>query len=172
MRKLRPDPIPDEDIRLILEAEDDADAYLPLCDVLVTDYSSIFFDFLGTGRPVWVEDAHFHLDYHVRRTALPAPGGDEELRNLVGRVMAQKLDRSKPLWEMWLVEGLEVVSVEHATRLRDLADGSIDYGDEEGWVDCFTEDGVLQLDEAISGREAIRVWMSAPSVIIPAIASR
>ena len=56
--------------------------------------------------PIWVHDSHFHLDYHVRRTALPAPGGDEELRNLVGRVMAQKLDRSKPLWEMWIAEGL------------------------------------------------------------------
>jgi WS/DGAT/MGAT family acyltransferase len=57
-------------------------------------------------RPVWVDDRHFHLGYHVRRTALPSPGGDEELRNLVGRVMAQKLDRSKPLWEMWVAEGV------------------------------------------------------------------
>ena len=62
---------------------------------------------LALGRPVWVDDPHFRLDYHVRRTALPAPGGDQELRNLVGRVMSQQLDRSKPLWEIWLVEGLE-----------------------------------------------------------------
>ena len=61
---------------------------------------------LALARPIWVDDRHFHLDYHVRRTALPAPGGDAELRNLVGRVMAQKLDRSKPLWEMWIAEGL------------------------------------------------------------------
>jgi len=61
---------------------------------------------LALARPIWVDDWHFHLDYHLRRTALPAPGGDEELRNLVGRVMAQKLDRSKPLWETWLAEGL------------------------------------------------------------------
>ena len=61
---------------------------------------------LALARPIWVDDSHFHLDYHVRRTALPAPGGDAELRNLVGRVMAQKLDRSKPLWEMWIAEGL------------------------------------------------------------------
>ncbi len=61
---------------------------------------------LALARPIWVDDRHFQLDYHVRRTALPAPGGDEELRNLVGRVMAQKLDRSKPLWEMWVAEGL------------------------------------------------------------------
>jgi diacylglycerol O-acyltransferase len=62
---------------------------------------------LALGRPTWVDDPHFHLDYHVRRTALPAPGGAEELRNLVGRVMSQQLDRAKPLWEMWVAEGLE-----------------------------------------------------------------
>jgi diacylglycerol O-acyltransferase / wax synthase len=62
---------------------------------------------LGLGRPAWVDDPHFNLDYHVRRTALPAPGGDEELRNLVGRVMSQQLDRAKPLWELWVAEGLD-----------------------------------------------------------------
>jgi diacylglycerol O-acyltransferase / wax synthase len=62
---------------------------------------------LALGRPAWVDDPHFNLDYHVRRTALPAPGGDEELRNLVGRVMSQQLDRAKPLWEMWVAEGLD-----------------------------------------------------------------
>src|SRR5438445_1572774 len=60
----------------------------------------------GLGRPVWVDDPHFNLTYHLRHTALPAPGGNAELRNLVGRVMAQQLDRTKPLWEMWVVEGL------------------------------------------------------------------
>jgi diacylglycerol O-acyltransferase / wax synthase len=59
------------------------------------------------GRPVWVDDPHFNIDYHVRHTALPAPGGEGELRKLVGRVMSQQLDRSKPLWEIWVVEGLE-----------------------------------------------------------------
>ncbi len=59
------------------------------------------------GRPVWADDAYFNLEYHLRHTALPRPGSDEELRNLVGRLMAQKLDRSKPLWEIWIVEGLE-----------------------------------------------------------------
>lgn len=61
---------------------------------------------LSLGRPVWVDDRHFNIDYHVRRTALPAPGGDDELRHLVGRVMSQRLDRSRALWEMWMVEGL------------------------------------------------------------------
>ncbi|MBA2239702.1 MAG: wax ester/triacylglycerol synthase family O-acyltransferase [Solirubrobacterales bacterium] len=61
---------------------------------------------LGGGRPVWVDDPHFNLDYHVRTTALPAPGSDEQLRILAARVFSQRLDRSKPVWEMWLVEGL------------------------------------------------------------------
>jgi WS/DGAT/MGAT family acyltransferase len=59
------------------------------------------------GRPVWVDDTHFNIGYHVRHTALPAPGGDEELRRLVGRIMSQQLDRSKPLWEIWMIDGLE-----------------------------------------------------------------
>jgi WS/DGAT/MGAT family acyltransferase len=62
---------------------------------------------LSLGRPVWVDDPNFNIEYHVRHTALPAPGGDEELRRLMGRVMSQRLDRSKPLWEIWMVEGLE-----------------------------------------------------------------
>jgi diacylglycerol O-acyltransferase / wax synthase len=62
---------------------------------------------LGVGRPVWVDDPDFQLIYHVRQTALPAPGGRDELRNLAGRIFGQLLDRTKPLWEMWLVEGLE-----------------------------------------------------------------
>ena len=62
---------------------------------------------LALGRPTWVDDRHFNLDYHVRRTALPAPGGHTELRNLVGRVMSQQLDRNKPLWELWVAEGLD-----------------------------------------------------------------
>jgi diacylglycerol O-acyltransferase len=59
------------------------------------------------GRPVWVDDPHFNIEYHLRHTALPTPGGEAELRKLVGRVMSQQLDRSKPLWEIWVVEGLE-----------------------------------------------------------------
>ena len=62
---------------------------------------------LELGRPVWVDAQGFNLEYHLRHTALPAPGGEPELRKLVGRVMAQQLDRNKPLWEMWMVEGLE-----------------------------------------------------------------
>lgn len=62
---------------------------------------------LQLGRPVWADDEHFNVEYHVRHTALPPPGGEVELRRLVGRVMSQQLDRSKPLWELWMVEGLD-----------------------------------------------------------------
>jgi WS/DGAT/MGAT family acyltransferase len=62
---------------------------------------------LETGRAVWVDDARFALEYHVRDTALPSPGSDEQLRALVARVHSQALDRAKPLWELWLVSGLE-----------------------------------------------------------------
>jgi WS/DGAT/MGAT family acyltransferase len=58
------------------------------------------------GRPVWIDDATFDIEYHVRHTALPPPGGEEPLKKLAGRVFAQRLDRDRPLWEVWLVEGL------------------------------------------------------------------
>lgn len=59
------------------------------------------------GRPVWVDDPHLNLAYHVRHTSLPPPGSEQQLRNLAARLFSQELDRSKPLWELWLVEGLE-----------------------------------------------------------------
>jgi WS/DGAT/MGAT family acyltransferase len=62
---------------------------------------------LGQGRPRWVDDPHLNLGYHVRKTALPAPGSEDQLRNLAGRVFSQRLDRDKPLWELWVVEGLD-----------------------------------------------------------------
>src|ERR687889_1463046 len=62
---------------------------------------------LGQGRPKWVDDPHLNLRYHVRSTALPEPGSEEQLKALAGRVFSQALDRDKPLWEVWLVEGLD-----------------------------------------------------------------
>ena len=83
------------------------------------------------GLPVWVDDPGFELDYHVRRSALPAPGSDAQLRELVGRLMSRQLDRARPLWEIYLVEGLSddrfaiVTKIHHA-----MVDGlsSIDIG--------------------------------------------
>jgi diacylglycerol O-acyltransferase len=61
----------------------------------------------GQGRPVWVDDPHLNLGYHVRHTSLPEPGSEQQLRVLAARIFSQQLDRSKPLWEIWLVEGLK-----------------------------------------------------------------
>ncbi len=62
---------------------------------------------LEAGRPLWADDVNFNLTYHIRHTGLPEPGGEAQLRRLAGRVFSQQLDRSKPLWELWLVQGLE-----------------------------------------------------------------
>ncbi|HWB65439.1 MAG TPA: wax ester/triacylglycerol synthase family O-acyltransferase [Mycobacteriales bacterium] len=76
---------------------------------------------LNLGRPVWVEDPDFDLDYHLRRTAVPAPGGDRETADVVGDILSRPLDRSRPLWEMWIVEGRAdgliaiVAKVHHST---------------------------------------------------------
>lgn len=60
-----------------------------------------------SGRPLWVDDPTFNLEYHVRHSALPAPGTEQQLYRLAARIVSQQLDRSKPLWECWFVEGLE-----------------------------------------------------------------
>ena len=59
------------------------------------------------GMPLWIDDPSFNLEYHIRHTALPDPGSEEQLLLLTARIFSQRLDRSKPLWELWLVEGLE-----------------------------------------------------------------
>jgi len=61
---------------------------------------------VGTARPVWLDDNDFDITYHVRRSALPSPGSDEQLHELIARLAARPLDKSRPLWEMYLVEGL------------------------------------------------------------------
>ena len=77
-----------------------------------------------SGRPVWIDDPSFNLTYHVRHTGLPFPGDAQKLKDLTGRIMSQELERAKPLWELWFVEGLEgdrfaiISKIHHA-----LADG-------------------------------------------------
>ena len=61
----------------------------------------------GLANPLWVDDEHFDLGYHVRRSALPRPGSDDQLRELVSRIVSRRLDRNRPLWEIYVVEGLE-----------------------------------------------------------------
>jgi diacylglycerol O-acyltransferase / wax synthase len=86
---------------------------------------------LGLGRPFWVDDPDFDPAAHLRRSALPSPGTEEQFRELIGQALSPPLDRSKPLWELWLVEGLQgdrfgvVYKTHHA-----LADGisAVDIG--------------------------------------------
>jgi len=59
------------------------------------------------GHPVWVDDASFNIHYHVRHTRMPHPGSERQLKRLAGRIFSQRLDREKPLWELWVIEGLE-----------------------------------------------------------------
>jgi WS/DGAT/MGAT family acyltransferase len=61
---------------------------------------------IQAGRPFWIDDPTFNLEYHVRHSALPSPGSEDQLRRMAARVFSQQLDRSKPLWELWLVQGL------------------------------------------------------------------
>jgi WS/DGAT/MGAT family acyltransferase len=69
-------------------------------------------------HPVWIEDPDFDLDFHLRRVAVPAPGGDEELADLAGHIIGLQLDRSRPLWEIWMVEGLENGQVATVSKLH------------------------------------------------------
>ncbi|HUR83736.1 MAG TPA: wax ester/triacylglycerol synthase family O-acyltransferase [Solirubrobacteraceae bacterium] len=100
-------------IGALVRAEGPAPAYDDFLDSirtrlhLVPRYRQrLVFPPAATGRPLWTDDTDFNLEYHVRHTALPSPGSDEQLTNLSSRVFSQQLDRSKPLWELWLVEGL------------------------------------------------------------------
>ena len=130
---------------------------------------------LEMGRPFWVDDPQFNLDYHVRQTALPAPGSQEQLRHLLGRIFSQRLDRSKPLWELWVVHGLEeghfaliskthhalvdgVSGVDISTVLFDLAPTPAELDGESRWtpmpepsqVDLVAE-GIKDLVKAPAG---------------------
>jgi len=79
----------------------------------------------GMAKPVWVDDANFDLSYHVRRSALPRPGSDEQLGELVGRLMSRPLDQDRPLWEVYLVEGLSGGRVAIVTKTHHaLVDGA------------------------------------------------
>jgi diacylglycerol O-acyltransferase len=107
------------------------------------------------GRPLWIDDPDFNLEYHVRQTALPQPGSETQLMRLAARIMSQQLDRTKPLWEVWLVEGLSddrlamiskthhalidgVSGVDLATVMFDLEPVPRDLGEETQGLEAWT----------------------------------
>lgn len=108
-------------------------------------------------NPVWVDDESFDVTYHVRRSALPRPGTEAQLRDLVGRIMSRPLDMSRPLWEMYLVEGLEgdrfaIVSKTHYAMIDGV--NTMDIG--HVIVDSDPASRQLATDEWRPGREPSR----------------
>jgi diacylglycerol O-acyltransferase / wax synthase len=104
--------------------------------------------FTPLGRHIWLDDPHFNLEYHVRHTSLPRPGGEEQFKALCGRLFSQALDRTKPLWEVWIVDGVE--------------------GDRVGFISKVHHamvDGVRSIDliEAILSPEPIADFQPAPA---------
>ena len=123
---------------------------------------------LEAGRPFWVDDPSFNLDYHVRHTALPKPGSDDQLRELAGRIFSQRLDRSKPLWEIWIIHGLEdgrfaliskthhalvdgVSGVDIATVLFDLSPVPDELEADDGWTPSPEPSDVELVAEGVVG---------------------
>jgi WS/DGAT/MGAT family acyltransferase len=128
------------------------------------------------GRPFWIDDPRFNIDYHVRHTALPSPGSTEQLRGIAGRIFSQRLDRSKPLWEIWLVQGLAdgnfalvskthhalvdgVSGVDIATVLFDLAPTPPEPVELEPWVPA------QEPSQAELVAEGIKDLMRAPGLV-------
>lgn len=119
----------------------------------------------GLANPVWVDDESFDVTYHVRRSALPKPGTEAQLRELVGRIMSRPLDRSRPLWEMYLVEGLEggrfaILSKTHHAMVDGIS--AVDIG--QVILDVDPEPRKVSSDEWRPSREPTGVELMAGAV--------
>jgi diacylglycerol O-acyltransferase len=133
-------------------------------------------------NPVWVDDEHFDLAYHVRRSALPRPGSLDQLRELVARIVSRPLDRSRPLWEMYYVEGLEGGRVALLTKSHQaLVDGvdTVDLG--QVLLDVSAQPKTLGGDEWRPGRRtspagllagAVRDAVHQPVTVVDTLRSR
>lgn len=144
---------------------------------------------LGLGNPVWVDDQEFDLSYHVRHAALPGPGATAQLTEYCNRILSRQLDRDRPLWELYLIEGLEhgrlawlgkahhamidgLAGLDIATVMLDLTpDGTVPAADPEPWspqpMPSSAELAVDSLRELVASPahavESIRRVVSAPS---------
>ena len=119
---------------------------------------------LEAGRPLWADDINFNLTYHVRHTGLPEPGGEEELKSLAARVFSQQLDRSKPLWELWLVQGLERDRFAILTKTHHaMVDGV-------SGVDIGTV--LFDLEPVPKPPEFVDDWVPSPQPSSPALVAR
>src|SRR3954468_13527727 len=104
-------------------------------------------------NPSWLDDPHFDITYHVRRSALPRPGTDEQLLEFCARIQSRLLDRTRPLWEMYLVEGLSGGRFAIVTKTHEAIVG------EEGGIDLAQ----VILDSAPEPRRTVGpVWMPEP----------
>jgi WS/DGAT/MGAT family acyltransferase len=138
------------------------------------------------GRPFWVDDPSFNIDYHLRHTALPRPGSDDQLRQLAGRIFSQRLDRSKPLWEVWLIQGFEgskfaiiskthhalvdgVSGVDIATVLFDLQPVPPEVTEDDDWVPSPAPSDVELVAEGVKG--LVRTPLSLAGRALSAISS-
>jgi WS/DGAT/MGAT family acyltransferase len=118
------------------------------------------------GRPVWVEDPRFDLNYHVRRTALPAPGGDEQLSKLMGRVMSQRLDRDHPLWEYWVAEGLAHGRWALISKIHHCMVDGISGTDLYRVIFDFTpQPSPPAADQRVAGSEPTALWLAARAAL-------
>ncbi|MEU6564314.1 WS/DGAT/MGAT family O-acyltransferase [Nocardia nova] len=105
-------------------------------------------------HPVWVTDTTFDIDDHVRRLGLPSPGGPKELAELVGDIAGQAMDRSRPLWEMWVIEGLAEGKVAVVSKYHHAAVDGVTGADMMAYL-CDAEPGVHypEPDEIVSGTD-------------------
>jgi WS/DGAT/MGAT family acyltransferase len=135
----------------------------------------------GLARPVWLDDVDFDVTYHIRRSALPSPGSDGQLQDLVARLTSRPLDRSRPLWEMYLVEGLSKNRLAIYTKTHQaLVDGqsALELGqvmfDRTARTPDFGEDIWVpghepSTNELIAG--AVSEWLARPGARLEAVRS-